>query len=432
MMRSSRVFLLAVAALASVCAYAGLDGSHVLPQDHEAIGYGKEPPDDAVTRLEKRIAAGETKLEYDPTFGYLLSVLKELKVPSASQILVYSKTSFQAPRISPRMPRALYFNDDVSVGFVRGGDVVEVTAVDPRQGVMFYTIDQEKRPSPRFDRQDQCLQCHAAGSTLGIPGLLIRSVYPDRNGMPIFQAGSFITDHRSPLKERWGGWYVTGTHGQQRHLGNEIFSGPDQVKTYDGSDGANVTDLSQRIDTGAYLEPTSDIVALMMVEHQTRMTNLIIRVGWETRIAMHDREVMNKALGDPPGTMTESTLRRIHNAADELVKYMLFTDETALTSEVKGNSAFAAEYSKLGPRDSKGRSLRELDLKTRLLKYPCSPLIYSEAFRDLPEIARNYIYKRLREVLTGQDKSKDFARLSDADRAAVLEILEDTKVLPAS
>jgi hypothetical protein len=432
MMRSSRVFLLAVAALASVCAYAGLDGSHVLPQDHEAIGYGKESPDDAVTRLEKRIAAGETKLEYDPTFGYLLSVLKELKVPSASQILVYSKTSFQAPRISPRMPRALYFNDDVSVGFVRGGDVVEVTAVDPRQGVMFYTIDQEKRPSPRFDRQDQCLQCHAAGSTLGIPGLLIRSVYPDRNGMPIFQAGSFITDHRSPLKERWGGWYVTGTHGQQRHLGNEIFTGPDQVKTYDGSDGANVTDLSQRIDTGAYLEPTSDIVALMMVEHQTRMTNLIIRVGWETRIAMHDREVMNKALGDPPGTMTESTLRRIHNAADELVKYMLFTDETALTSEVKGNSAFAAEYSKLGPRDSKGRSLRELDLKTRLLKYPCSPLIYSEAFRDLPEIARNYIYKRLREVLTGQDKSKDFARLSDADRAAVLEILEDTKVLPAS
>ena len=130
--------------------------------------------------------------------------------------------------------------------------------------------------------------------------------------------------------------------------------------------------------------------------------------------------------------MTESTLRRIHNAADELVKYMLFTDETALTSEVKGNSAFAAEYSKLGPRDSKGRSLRELDLKTRLLKYPCSPLIYSEAFRDLPEIARNHIYKRLREVLTGQDKSKDFARLSDADRAAVLEILEDTKVLPTS
>ena len=227
-MRSSRVFLLAVAALASVCAYAGLDGSHVLPQDHEAIGYGKEPPDDAVTRLEKRIAAGETKLEYDPTFGYLLSVLKELKVPSASQILVYSKTSFQAPRISPRMPRALYFNDDVSVGFVRGGDVVEVTAVDPRQGVMFYTIDQEKRPTPRFDRQDQCLQCHAAGSTLGVPGLLIRSVYPDRNGMPIFQAGSFITDHRSPLKERWGGWYVTGTHGQQRHL--ETRSSPGRIR----------------------------------------------------------------------------------------------------------------------------------------------------------------------------------------------------------
>ena len=181
----------------------------VPPQDHEAIGYGKEPPDDAVTRLEKRIAAGETKLEYDPTLAILLSVLKELKVPSASQILVYSKTSFQAPRISPRMPRALYFNDDFSVGFV-GRRRCRSDGCDPRQGVMFYTIDQEKRPTPRFDRQDQCLQCHAAGSTLGIPGLLIRSVHPDRNGMPIFQAGSFITDHRSLLKERWGGWYVTG------------------------------------------------------------------------------------------------------------------------------------------------------------------------------------------------------------------------------
>src|SRR4051794_25551107 len=190
MRKRNALFLSLASGAAAVCAFAGLEGSHVLPADHEAILYSKAPLDDVVTQLQSKVASGGVKLEYDPTFGYLPAVLKQLNVPTSSQVLVFSKTSFQAPRISPRVPRALYFNDEVSVGFVRGGDVVELAAADPKQGIVFYTLDQEKTSKPRFDRQDQCLQCHASGGTLGVPGLVVRSVFPDRTGMPVFQAGS--------------------------------------------------------------------------------------------------------------------------------------------------------------------------------------------------------------------------------------------------
>ncbi len=418
---------LALGAVVALCAWAGLDGSYVLPDDHQAIQYARRPVDDAVSRLQKRISSGGVKLTFDSTFGYLPSVLKELSAPEASQVLVFSKTSFQAPRIGPRMPRALYFNEEVSVGFVRGGDVVELAAHDPQQGIIFYTLDQERSANPRFERQDQCLQCHASGATLGVPGLVVRSVYADRHGMPNFTAGSFITDHRSPLDQRWGGWYVTGKQSGQPHLGNAIYA--DKESRNPGTGRPDVLDLKEFFDTGAYLRPTSDVVALMVLEHQTRMTNLLTRVNWETRMALFDSEVMQKALGDPPGVLSESCIRRINNATEELVKYMLFTDEALLKGTVEGTSGFAAEYQKGGVRDPKGRSLRELDLKTRLLKYPCSPMIYSRAFRALPAEARNRVLRRLDEVLTGKDNSAVFARLSANDRAAIREILVSTKVL---
>ena len=421
----------AAAILATVCAYAGLEGSYVLPVDHEAIQYTKLPVTDPVARLQNKLAEKQVKLDYHPDFGYLPAVLKHLGIPSSSQVLVFSKTSFQAPRIWPRMPRALYFNDEIAVGFVRGGDVLEFAAADPRQGVIFYTLDQEKTGTPVLERQDSCLQCHASGSTLGVPGLVVRSVYPDRNGMPLFQAGSFVTDHRSPLDQRWGGWYVTGTHGDQRHMGNRVYGGAASLKT-PGEDSQNRTTLEGLIDTASWPEPSSDIVALMVLEHQTRMQNLITRVGWEVRMAVYQREAMNKVFGEPPGTMTPDTTRRINNLAEELVTHMLFTDEALLTAPVAGSSRFAAEYAASGPRDRKGRSLREFDLKRRLLKYPCSPLVYSAAFQNLPPLVLDQVKRRLVEVLSGQDQSPVFARLSVDDRQAIREILTDTKVLAAS
>lgn len=413
----SRILLCATAGLAVVCAFADLDGSYVLPLDDSAIAYATRPLSDPVTLLQKRIDRGEAQLKYDPDFGYLLSVLKNLKAPVSSQLLVFSKTSFQAPRISPSTPRALYFNDQAAVGWVKGGDVVELAAVDPRQGVIFYTLDQEPAAKPVFRRRDDCLQCHATGSTLGVPGLVVRSVYPDFAGMPLFHRGGFITDHRSPLAQRWGGYYVTGVSGNQAHLGNMTFEDADPPRPRDahGFDGAG------------YLSPHSDIVALMTLEHQSRMENLITRVSYETRMALESEAAINQALKRPLGERSESTTRRINGAAEVLVGYMLFTNEAPLWGRIAGTSSFAADFEKQGQRDRQGRSLRQFDLKRRMFRYPCSYLIYSEAFDALPDAAKERIYRRLWEVLTGGGESAVFARLSAADRRAILQILLDTK-----
>src|SRR4051812_3582127 len=398
-----RKFLLCAATAFVAYAFADLDGSYILPRDHAAIQYGSAPVHDRVAALQERLRAGKVKLEFRDSHGYLDSVLKALDVPVSSQVLVFSKTSFQAPRISPRMARALYFSDDIYVGWVPGGDVLELAAIDPQQGVMFYTMDQDSGPKARVDRRDECLQCHVSGGTLGVPGLVVRSVFVERSGMPLFQAGGFVSDHRSPLAQRWGGWYVTGTHGKQRHMGNVFAEDRDHPEQLDREQGANVTDLKSRIDTGNYLTPHSDIVALMVLEHQTRMSNLITRVNYETRMALYEQKAINESLKEPAVQISESARRRIDNAAEALLKYLLFTDEAPLDGAIKGTSSFAADFAARGPRDRRGRSLRELDLTTRMLRYPCSWLIYSEAFDGLPPIARERIYKRLWDVLTGAD-----------------------------
>jgi hypothetical protein len=412
---------------AATLAWGEFGGSYVVPLDHSAIQYAELPVHDPVARLQQRIAAGEVKLEYSQNHGFLPAVLEALGVPKESQVLVFSKTSFQAPRIAPRLPRAIYFNDAVSVGWVRGGDVLELAAVDPKQGVIFYTMEQDSSSPPRFERRDTCLQCHHSGVTVGVPGLLVRSVYPEPTGMPLFQAGSFSTDHRSPLHERWGGWYVSGTHGKQTHMGNAVVRDRQRPGVLDSRDAQNVTELANYFDTGAYLTPHSDIVALLMFEHQVRMTNLITRVGWEARIAIHDDAVISKALGRPENELGESALRRIHDAAEELLEYMLFTNEAPLADPVAGVSGLAESFAKDAPKDSKGRSLRDLDLRTRLLRYPCSYLIYTESFDGMPSVVRDRVYRRLWQVLNGEDSSEKFANLSKDDRTAILEILRETK-----
>jgi hypothetical protein len=424
-----RLRRLATFALPAAAIAAGLSSSWIVPADHDAIQYSKAPVDDIVARLQKRLDSGAAKLKYEDEFGYLRSVLKELQVPQSSQVMVFSKTSFQAPKIGPRTPRALYFRDNVAVGFVRTGDVLEFAALDPTQGVVFYTLDQGQTSRPRFERRDVCLQCHQTGATMGVPGVLVRSVTPDRSGMPIMSAGGFITDHRSALKDRWGGWYVEGTSGSQTHMGNAIAGGDEKLGT--SEDTVNVTSLNHFVDSAAYLTPHSDIVALMTLEHQTQMTNLMIRVAWEARIAMFENDSINKSLGEPPG-VREATQHRIDTATEDLVEYMLFSGETKLTDPIKGVSGFAEEFQKAGIRDPKNRSLRDFDLRTRMFRYPCSYMIYSDAFDSMPGVVKDRVYRRLWEVLSGKDTSARFANLSSDDRKAILEILRATKKdLPA-
>lgn len=398
------------------------------------IDYLNAAPQDPVAHLADKIKGGKLTLAYDPKTGYLPALLKALNVPVSSQVLVFSKTSFQRELINPEHPRALYFNDDVYIGFVQHGDVLEISSTDPQNGPIFYTMRQRHAGGPALVRQtDSCIQCHASSITNDLPGHIIRSVFADVDGQPIFSAGTFRINPTSPLKQRWGGWYVTGTSGTQRHMGNVIASDKDDAEKTDFSTGANLMTLADKLDTSPYLSPHSDIVAHMVLEHQTYVHNLITRASMLTRITMHDAAELNKALNRPAGYRSESTVSRIKNAVEPLLKGMLCSEEAALTDTIKGTSGFAEEFARRGPRDDKGRSLRDFDLKTRMFKYPCSYLIYSESFNALPPEAREQFYTRLDEVLRGKDQSKEFAHLSPDDRQAIREILLATKKdLPAS
>jgi hypothetical protein len=390
--------------------------------------YTKAPADNAVTKLQQRLDRGKATLAFNETFGYLPALLRELNVPHSSQMLVFSKTSMQRHRISPRTPRALYFNDDTYVGYCQRGAVLEITAVDPHLGAVFYTLEQKPVAKPRVVRQDySCLVCHGSSQNQGFPGQLVRSVYADDQGLPILSAGTYRIDQTSPLKERWGGWYVTGTHGNQAHLGNLIVRNERRPEEIDNTPNLNATNLGRWIRPADYLTPHSDIVALMVFEHQAEMHNRITRASYLTRIALYEEAELNKALGRPADYRSDLTQRRIKSACEPLVKYLLFSGETRLTAKIEGTSAFAREFARQGPRDPKGRSLRDLDLETRLFRYPCSYLIYSDAFEALPEAARDYVLERLWNVLDDGGNTGDYGHLSADDCRNVRDILLATK-----
>ena len=398
------------------------------PNDQEPISYSTAEVGDPISKLQQRIDAGELKLQFDQKHGFLTAVLKELGISPSSQMLVFSKTSFQNRLITPERPRAVYFNDDTYVGWVQGGDVVEISTVDPNQGAIFYSLKQRNREKTQFTRHThECLQCHSSSLTQGVPGHLIRSVYPDHKGFPILSAGTFRTDQTSPMTERWGGWYVTGQHGKQHHMGNAILDENDSPESLDKTAGANVEDLSKLIDTAPYLTKHSDIVALMVLEHQTQMHNHLTVANYESRRAVFHSRVINRMLDRPEDELSPSGKRRIQNASERLVRYMLFVDEAKLTDSIRGTSTFAKDFTAQGPTDSEGRSLRTLDLSRRLFKYPCSYLIYSKSFDALPPLAKEQVYLRLHEILTGSDMSSAFEHLSKEDRDNIRGILLSTK-----
>jgi len=395
--------------------------------EQDPIKYSQSTPDNIITRLQAEIDAGRVTLRYEDHFGYLRSALEALRVPQSSQMLVFSKTSLQRERIAPRTPRAIYFNDDVYVGFCQNGDVMEVSAVDPRLGAVFYTLDQRDPDRPRFSRQgDNCLICHASSNTQHVPGHLVRSVYPDSRGFPLLASGTFRIDHTSPIENRWGGWYVTGTHGAQKHLGNLIAEARTRPEDVDNSTGMNVKELGDRFRTTSYLTPHSDIVALMVLEHQVEGHNLLTRASFLTRQALYFEKSLNSELKEDKDKRWDSTTARIRSACEPLVRYLLFSKEARLSESMLGTSEFAAEFQTAGVRDSRSRSLRDLDLTRRLFKYPCSYLVYSQSFQQLPVEAKDYVFRRFSEILDGADLSPEFRHLTAEDRTAIREILAET------
>jgi peroxiredoxin len=361
----------------SLCGQVVIKQQGFIPFSDAPIHYRSEKLDDPIAKLQKRLDYGQLRLDYDPKQGYLRSIMDALGVPISSQTLVFSKTSFQYPNISPEKPRALYYNDDVYVGRVQGGKSLEFVSFDPMQGAIFYILDEHQVDQPRFERAAlDCIQCHVASSTRGVPGVMLRSIFTRPNGAQAGGTPAFITGQDSSITDRWGGWYVTGYQGS--HM---------------GQDPAN-------LNTSFYPTASSDVVAHLVLAHQTQMHNLITQTNYQTR------------LGKP-----------FDRSAEQLVRYLLFADEAPLEGTIDPHSEFAKDFAARGPRDSQGRSVRDFDLHKRIFKYPCSYLIYSEAFDAIPEPAKAFIYHRLFEVLTGSE----FTSLSTEDRRAVLEILAATK-----
>jgi hypothetical protein len=384
--------------------------THIMPFDEDTIAYSKTKSSGPVAKLQERMDRGEVQLKRDADYGYLLPILEALGVKKSSQMLVFSKTSFQRERIEPKHPRAIFLSDDVYVGFIPGSPLIEASEVDPKLGGIFYTFDQSQ-PKPHFARNDQCLECHASAKTMGVPGHLVRSFATDESGVVDLSSGTSQVNDRTPFAERWGGWYVTGTHGAQPHRGNLIGKEAFAKHEREPGFGGNITNLDAFFDVKSYPLPTSDIVALMVLEHQTHMHNFIARLHYESTLALQQY----------------GHVRYLKNVTESFVRYLLFAEEAPLTAPVKGLSTFAKDFAADGPRDKRGRSLRELDLNTRLLKYPCSYLIYSDAFTALPKEIKEKVYARTFEILSGKDTSAVYEKLSPATRRAILEILADTK-----
>ena len=374
--------------------------------DGGILAYASTEASGAVAELQRKIDGGMVKLAFQTTNGYLESLLRELRLAPSSQLLVASKTSPNRDLISPKNPRALYFNESVYIAYVPGAPLLELAATDARLGVVFYTLDQKPDVRPRLQRDNRCLECHASSKTLNVPGFLVRSFLTRENGDVDVLSGLMV-NHRTPIADRWGGYYVTGTHGSQTHRGN-LF-GPEAMAHHvqDPSSNGNIIDLQGFLTLSNYPEGGSDIVALMVLEHQIHMQNLLTRITASANESADNRVV--------------------YPQIEAALHYLLFLEEAPLRGSIRGTSKFAHLFAQHGPKDAAGRSLREFNLQTRLFKNPCSYLIYSPSFDALPIQAKKHFYRRLWEILSGEDTSPEYQNLSPESRRTIREILVSTK-----
>jgi hypothetical protein len=402
------------------------------------IHYHETEPDTKLTRFFK--TAKDNPVLCNGTHREVLAeVLEKLEVPVESQVLVFSKTSAQNSRIAPETPRAIYFSDDLYLGWVQGGEM-EAASFDPRLGMVFHLIkltEREPGSPPPLVRERSCLNCHAGSSNHDLPGLMVRSVYPSATGLPLFEAGTFHTRQSSPIEERWGGWYVTGSVENREHLGNALAQaapGGPGVELQRLAEG-RVLKLDELFGSEPYLNGgQSDVVALMTLEHQVGVHNLLIEANLTTRATLHRHAEMQKAFGEPvDAPLSETNERILQRLATKVLKEMLYVEEVPLPGGIEGTGIFQTAFEEGRKKSADGRSLRDFRLYERLMKYRCSHLIYSEAFANLPEAIRTRILDQLHGILTKPADWPEFAHLGEAERGHILAILKETVPdLPAS
>jgi hypothetical protein len=400
-------------------------------EDYEKapINYSSAVPHDPAAAIQARLGKGEL-LPGETDREFVKTLLHELNIPIESQVLVFSKTSFQRHRINPHQPRALYFNDNAYVGWVPGG-LVEVAAIDPVLGPIFYTVNPAAARTNRsscFVRDSDCLRCHGGNFVRGIPGVFVRSVFSDEEGEPLLRHGSEVVDFRTAFMNRWGGWYVTGKHGTALHRGN-IFAREENGRlAADFARGANVTNLSAFIDTRDYLTGTSDIVALLVLEHQTAMHNALTQASINCRKMMEYQKNLQKAFKEPiTEEPTYDSVKSVFDStARELTHALLFKDEAILPTGLEGNPDFQQAFLRKVPRTKNGESLKDFCLKGHLFKNRCSYLIYSDGFLNLPQALKKRVFAQLKQAFAPNDPDPRYPYLDDTERGRIVRILSET------
>jgi hypothetical protein len=434
-LRAALAALLCAGALAvapaarSADSAAGNASGLVYDQDYPFIGYSGTPQHNDIAHLIARIKAGKVKLQYREPRGYLDSLLKALKINPDSQAMVFSKTSLQSDLISPQTPRAIYFNDDTYVAWIEHTSIIEISTMDSMMGTVFYTVLEQPAGAPHFERETtRCLSCHDTFSLSGggVPDFLFLSAYTRKDDEIITSEVASPTSQTTPMAARWGGWYVTGDLGGIEHLGN-IMPGSEGHVPLSAARPHNLATVDGMVDPDTYPTDKSDAVALLILQHQVDVHNLIIHANFKSRMLMERHEPGSSTKPVTFEQLTPTMQRQFKGLLEPLVRGMLMVGAARWSAPIHGNSGFARSFEARGPRDPQGRSLRDLDLNRRLFKYPLSFLIYSEGFDYLPGAAKEYVYRRFEEILSGRDRSSTFSNLSAADRKAVFEILRATK-----
>lgn len=377
--------------------------------------YWKRPLTDRFTRFKAELEAGKVKLDTTGEKPFLQSLLTALEIPHSSQMLVFSTTSLQLRFISPRNPRALFFNEDVYIGYIPGARI-EIVSLDPALGGIFYIFDIPRGDAlPRVERSERCMNCHAREETGNVPSLTVKSVLPGPSGGSLVAYRQGLSGHGIPFKDRFGGWYLTGAENFTEHWANTM------GRYVEGKLQRIPVEPGRLFDYGRYLTATSDVLPQLLHEHQIGFANRVIAATYRTRTL----------LAESGGKLTAGQGAELDQKARELVRYILFADEVPLPAGgVAGDAAFKADFAKSRRTVPSGASLKDFDLKTRLFRFRCSYMIYSEVFGGLPPEMRQRVDRVLAGALNEAQPDKDFAYLPVQEKRAIRFILKATMKNP--
>jgi hypothetical protein len=400
--------------------------------EYTLLGYEQAATNNRIARLIEQLANGSVQLEYQTERGYLDSLLAALDISPHSQTLVFSKTSLQYMAIDTDKPRAIYFNDDTYIGFVQNSAIIEVTTMDSKLGAVFYVFNNKRNEPEPFEREHQrCLVCHDSSGTAvgGVPMLMaMSSIYSTNNQSLREVSGDKNVTDKMPIAKRWGGWYVSGLHGKQTHLGN--FRLPNAAALNDVDDYllGNVSDLASAklLNTTPYPAGTSDIVALLLLEHQLTVQNQITYVKFKAPAVLNRLKLLDANKAESWQAVPPTAQKVLTRMLDELVKVLLFVDAAPLTDSIQGAADFQASFYARQPQTTEVQALRQLNLKTRLFEHPLSYLLFSEQFTTLPPYAKDYVYQQLAAALTNNATSAKISHLSAEQRQALLRVLNAT------